>query len=337
MPLNGKLLKETFNRSKWISFLKLIRFQNLLIIAVTQYMMRFFIIKPFLTLNGFSLQLNDFHFFLLVLTSILIAASGYVINDYFDVKTDRINKPDRVFIDKLISRGHAIGLHIILNFTGIAIGIYLSWYINVLALSLLFMICSGLLWFYSTSYKKQFLIGNLLISLLTGGVPLLVALYEIPLLNKAYGDFMIQNNASFNYIFFWIAGFSFFAFLTNFIREIIKDTEDFEGDSAGGMKTIPIVLGINTTKTILIALLGMGLIMIIILMSFISMSGEKTDYYTLLYFITVLIIPIGFLIYNVWKANDKHDYQSASTLLKFIMIGGVLYSAVVRYIVLYTI
>ena len=211
-----------------ITFLKLIRFQNLLIIAATQCLMRLCIIKPFLQLNGFQVQLSGFHFFLLVLTTLLIAAGGYVINDYFDIRPDRINKPQKIIVDAIIPRRLAIVFHTLLNILGIGTGAYLSWHIGVPALSLIFILCSGALWFYSTTYKKQLLIGNLIISLMIGGVPLLVALYEIPLLNDAYGDLMLKYHANFNYMFFWIAGFAFFAFITNLIREIIKDAEDFK-------------------------------------------------------------------------------------------------------------
>ena len=319
------------------SFLKLIRYKNLLIIAVAQYIMRFCIIKPFLQLNGFHLQLDDFHFFLLVLTTMLIASAGYVINDYFDIRTDRINKPDRVIIDSAISRRQAIALQTALSLSGIAIAIYLSWHVGVLPLALLFVLCSGVLWFYSTTYKRQLLIGNFVVSVMTGGVPLLVALYEIPLLNKAYGDIMIQNHVNFNYRFLWIVGFSFFAFLTNFIREIIKDAEDFEGDSAYGMNTVPIYFGIGVTKSILAVLISVSIILLKLIMRFIVLSGEKIDLITSGYFIFLLIVPFSILLYMVITASSKKDYHNASVLIKFIMLAGILYSCVVRYIVIYQI
>jgi 4-hydroxybenzoate polyprenyltransferase len=300
-------------------------------------MMRYLIIKPFLGLNGFSLQLDGFHFFLLVLTTVLIAAAGYIINDYFDVRTDRINKPDKVVIDKTIPRRYAIGLHTGLSITGILIGTYLSWHVGVLPLSLLFMFCSGMLWFYSTTYKRQLLIGNLVVSFMTGGVPLLVAIYEIPLLNKEYGEIMIRNQVSFNYIFFWIAGFSFFAFLTNFIREIIKDTEDFEGDNAYGMNTIPIYFGIKYTRVILVTLIIFCIVSLLLLMRHIIYSTDRIDYYTALYFSLALVLPFFILLIRIINAKNKTDYHNASSLLKFIMLAGIMYAFVVRYIVLYQI
>ena len=299
--------------------------------------MRYCIISPFLQINNFSLQLDNLRFFLLVLTTILIAAAGYVINDYFDVRTDRINKPDKVIIDSGIHRRSAIFLHSILSVTGILTGIYLSLYIKVLPLSFIFIFCSGLLWFYSTTYKKQLLIGNLLVSFMIGGVPLLVALFEIPLLNRVYGDIMLQNNSNFNYIFFWITGFASFAFLTNFIREVIKDTEDFEGDNASGMITIPIFLGIKYSKIILSALIIFCILALILVLRFIMFSGKTIDYISGVYFVLLLIIPFFLLLFKIIYAKSKNDYHYASTLLKFIMLSGILYSFVVRYIVLFQI
>lgn len=299
--------------------------------------MRYFIIKPFLALNGFSLQLNEFHFFLLVLTTVLIASAGYVINDYFDVKTDSINKPEDVVIDKVISRRSAIAMHTVMSTSGILLGVYLSWYVGVLPLSFIFFLCSGLLWFYSTTYKRQLLIGNLVVSFMIAGVPLLVAVYEIPLLNKEYGNIMLLNQVSFNYIFHWIAGFSFFAFLTNLIREIVKDTEDFEGDNAYGMNTIPIYFGIKYTKVIVGSLIVISIISIVLLMKYIVFSGESIDYLTAGYFTLFLIFPFIILFIRIIKAKSKDDYHKASSLLKFIMLTGIMYAFVVRYIVTYQI
>lgn len=319
------------------SFFRLIRYQNLIIIIAVQYLMRLCILKPFLRLNGFHLQLDEFHFLLLVLTTVLIAAAGYIINDYFDIRTDKINKPERVIIGNQISRRVAIALHIGLSLTGIISGIYLSIYIGILPLSLIFMLCAGALWFYSTTYKRQFLIGNLVVSLMIGGVPLLVAIYEIPLLNKAYGELMIQNNVNFNYIFYWIGGFSFFAFYTNFIREIIKDAEDFEGDRIYGMKTLPVFLGMKFTKIVLAVFIFILLSMLTIILRFIVFSGEKTDMITAVYFIFFLLIPVSILLYIILTANTKNDYRNASNLMKLIMLAGMCYAVLVNYIVAFQI
>ncbi len=311
---------------------RLIRLPNLIIIAVTQYLIRYMIINSFLQLNGFELQLDNFHFALLVLSTLLIAAGGYAINDYFDTQPDRLNKPEKVVIDKKISRHFAIILHTVLTVIGAGIGIYLSFHIKVPGLSVLFMLAAGMLWFYSTNYKKQFFVGNFIVSVLIGAVPILVILYELPLLNREYGEIMIQANADFNYIFYWVAGFGFFAFLTNFIREIIKDTEDFEGDSAYGMNTFPIILGTRLTRILIIFLIVVLLLLITwVLTSFILSSGEDFDYLTAAYFLVLIYIPLFYIIFYISIAKTKRDYHISSQIMKIVMLFGVLYSVIVYY------
>lgn len=316
------------------SILKLIRFPNLVIIAATQYAMRYLIMEPLLPSDTFTLQFGDFQFFLLVLSTIFIAAAGYIINDYFDTQADMINKPARVVVGVRISRRVAMTLHALLNIIGVSIGVYLAFYIKLPSLSFVFILATGLLWFYSTNYKRQFLVGNLSVSLLTGLVPLMVVLFEIPLLNREYGQVMLRNDASFNYIFAWVAGFSFFAFLTTLIREVIKDAEDFEGDRAYGMKTVPIVLGTRWTKAVLVVLIGLTVFMLVfLLLKYILFSVVPADYFSLIYFSFFLILPFIILAVQVIRAKDKQGYGRASTLIKLVMLTGILYSILVFYLV----
>lgn len=315
------------------SVLRLIRFPNLLIIAATQYAMRYLVMVPLLPSSSFSLQFGNFQFALLVLSTIFIAAAGYIINDYFDRQADMINKPARVVVGIKIGRRVAMNLHAMLNIIGIGLGIYLSFYIKLPILSTLFLLATGLLWFYSTSYKRQFLVGNLSVAFLTALVPLMVVLFEIPGLNREYGEIMIQNQVSFNYIIAWVGGFSFFAFLTTLIREIIKDTEDFEGDMAYGMKTVPIVIGTFWTKIVVVILTGFTVFtLLFLLFRYIFFSVEPADYISLGYFILLLAIPLVLLAIQVLVARNKRDFHRASMLIKFIMLSGILYSVMVFYL-----
>jgi len=320
-----------------IDFFKLIRYKNLLIIAVTQYLMRYCIIKPILDINGFKLQLDNFHFALLVLSSVLITAAGYVINDYFDTKTDMLNRPETVVVGKVISRRMAMLIHIILNIMGVGIGIYLSVKVGILALGLAYILASGVLWFYSTTYKRQFLIGNFIVAIFTAIVPFVVVIFEVPLLNKVYREILIQNSINFNNILAWVGGFSFFAFLATIIREIIKDIEDFEGDLAFGCNTLPVVLGIKTSKIVIISiiLINIGLLVLIYL-RYLFKSEGRVDYITLSYFLLFLIIPYIYLAVQIIKAKDRTHYHRASNLMKLIMLSGILYSVIVCFIIINT-
>ena len=316
------------------ALIKLVRLPNLLIIVGTQYAMRYLLIEPLLPSSGFSLQMGKLHFALLVISTVFIAAAGYIINDYFDTRPDWINKPGRVVVGVSISRRAAMILHTVFNIIGVGIGVYLSFYIEMPVLSLIYIITTGLLWFYSTTYKRQFLVGNITVAFLTALVPLMVILFELPLLNREYGKILLQYSANLNYIFMWVAGFSIFAFITTLIREIIKDTEDFEGDMAYGMRTIPIVLGVRTTKIILATLIiGSVVLLLYVLIGFIMFSGEKPDYISMIYFISFLVLPFLILLTLILLARNKKDYHLASVLIKIIMLLGVMYAAVVYYII----
>ncbi|MFN8257831.1 MAG: geranylgeranylglycerol-phosphate geranylgeranyltransferase [Bacteroidales bacterium] len=315
-----------------VAYLKLVRVQNLLIVAITQYIMRFAIIEPILKIYSFSLQMREVNFAILVLSTMCLTAAGYVINDYFDTKTDSLNRPKEVIVGQSISRRMAMALHIILNIIGVLGGFYVSYQVGHIKFGFIFILVTGILWYYSTNYKRQFLIGNLIVSFLTGLVPLLVILYEMPLLNIAYADVLIQNGFTLNPIFYWILGFSFFAFVTTLIREIIKDTEDFDGDKEYGRHTLPIVLGIKWTKIIvvllsLIVMLAMGIIYQLYL------KGSKLTFW---YLLLALEVPFLFLVYKIIAAKEKKDYHLISLLLKFIMLFGLLYALIAAYIFLYT-
>jgi 4-hydroxybenzoate polyprenyltransferase len=233
-----------------------------------------------------------------------------------------------------ISRKEAMILHLILNILGVGIGVYLAFYVGLPALSLVFMLSTGLLWFYSTNYKKQFLVGNLTVAFLTALVPLMVVLFEIPLLNKEYGEVMIRYDADFTYLFAWVSAFSFFAFIITLIREIIKDAEDLEGDNAYGMKTVPIVLGTFWTRMFVVALIAFTLFsLLILLFKYIYFSVDPVDYFSLIYFSVFLLLPLILLTVQVMAARDKRAYHRASTLIKLIMLFGILYSVVVFYLI----
>ncbi len=317
---------------------KLVRLPNLLIIALAQYLLRYCVIHPLISTYTFSHngityhfkgipQLSDLNFFLLVMAMVLLTASGYVINDYFDRKTDALNRPpEKVIVGKYIHRRFAIQLHFILNVISVSLGFYVSYEIGFYQLGFLFLIETGILWYYSTTYKKQFLIGNLVVAVFAGMAPLMIVLFELFPLMITYKETMSNYQTNFNIILFWGFGYSFFAFMTNLTREIIKDIEDFEGDNAYGINSLPIVIGINASKTVIISLIVITLISIFYVYHFFL-----KDNITLIYFIVFFGLTNLFLIYKIIKANDKKDYHFASILSKIIMVLGILYSFVVYF------
>jgi len=321
------------------AFFRIIRWPNLLIIILTQYLMRYGLVGPMLhhlpgTYNGqpvvvpdVSLVMSDFYFFLLVFATVMLTAAGYVINDYFDTRTDMINRPHRVVVGKEIPRRKALVIHIVLNVLGVGAGIVLSWAIGLSFLGIVFILAAGLLWFYSTTYKRQFLIGNLLVAFLTALVPFMVPLFEIPLVNKQYASVMILYHATWRPIMVWSAGISLFAFLLTLIREIIKDMEDYEGDWSFGRNSMPVVAGLDTTRYIVL-----GIIVITILLVLWVIFFYLGDTFTIAYGLAAIVAPLIGLIIKMIKARSSGDYHKASTLTKWIMLTGLAYILVADYL-----
>ena len=303
-------------------FIKLIRIQNLLIIAFTQYVIRWCVIYPILKAHNisYSLQLDELHFFLLVLSTVMVAAAGYIINDYFDVRIDKINKPQRLVIDKGIKRRVAMGAHTVINILAILIASYLAYSIGSWRLALIHFMCASGLWFYSTTFKRQLLIGNIVIASFTAMVPLIVAIYEVLPAYKAYAP--MEENLSFKPIWNVIFGISFFAFLTTLIREIIKDIEDFEGDIEYGCNTLPIVIGKKYTKLIVILISLLTIFCLVYLQILQWKHNQLTDFY---YFTIAFQLPFCYLIYKTATGISKKDFHIASNTLKFIMLMGICY------------
>jgi 4-hydroxybenzoate polyprenyltransferase len=319
------------------ALLSLIRWQNLLIVILSMVLMRYAVIEPLIgkieviLLKGIGealpmeLQFPWYDFVILVAATVFITAGGYVINDYFDIKTDLINK-GKVIVGTKIPRRQAMMWHNIFNITGVIAGFYISWKAGYIWMGTLFLIVSGLLYFYSASYKRQFLIGNIIVAVLTAMVPLLVVIYEWPALYRYYAVYAIIL-PDINFIFFWVGGFAVFAFLTTLTREIIKDIEDFEGDIAYGRKTLPIVIGVVTSKIV-----SVSLIIITIALLYIIWHLFVNDYITLGYISVTVVLPLLFVIYKIIISRNRKQLHAASSIMKIVMLMGILYSLVVKAI-----
>ncbi|HVN57462.1 MAG TPA: geranylgeranylglycerol-phosphate geranylgeranyltransferase [Bacteroidales bacterium] len=322
------------------AILKLIRWQNLLIIVLTMSLMRYAVLSSILgrmttgvynspgSMTSMNLQMPLFDFILLILATVFIAAGGYVINDYFDIKTDLINRGE-VIVGTRVPRRQAMMLHNILNVLGVAAGFYISWRAGYFWVGIIFLLVSGLLYFYSASYKRQFLIGNVIVAVLTAMVPLMVVIFESSYL---FGYYAIYSNRiqHFNLLFWWVGGFAVFAFITTLIREIIKDIEDFEGDAAYGRNTIPVVIGILTTKIVTVCLIAVTIVMLGLIWYFFL-----NDYITLAYLCILVLLPMLFVVYQVIVSKSRKQLHSASRLMKLIMLAGILYSVVVKIMIMY--
>ncbi len=277
------------------AFFKMTRPVNLLIMAFSQLMTAYFLVES--TPQGLPV-LEDGHLYLLIFSTLLIAASGYMINDYYDVKIDYINKPEEVVVGKNIKRRTVMFLHSILNVVGVAIGLMLG-----LKVGLIIFIAAFLLWLYSNSLKRLPFIGNLMVALLTGLAVFIVGFYY-------------QNNL------LLVLVYAIFAFFINLIREIIKDIEDRHGDRKHGSKTLPIVLGFRGTKKVIF------LIAAIFIASIVTVTyklGNELLYY---YFGSLGLLFFVFL-YKIYMADRKAHFTQLSLISKLLMLTGILSMAFV--------
>jgi 4-hydroxybenzoate polyprenyltransferase len=286
--------------------------------------------KPLLEFYNFHLQLSNWHFFLLVFSTLMLSAAGYIINDYYDVNTDTVNHPDRVIVGKKISYRLTFNLYLLFNFIAILIGLYIASVIHIKLVGLAFLMVSGLLWFYSTNYKSQLILGNIMVAMFAGLVPLMVLLFELPLLNNFYKMQLWGLQINLNYIIWWLACYGIFAFMLTLIREIIKDTEDFEGDQAYGQQTLPVVSGTLAAKIVIISLLILTIgFLVYICFRFLF------DPITLVYLISLIISPLLFVIFRIAEATSKRQYHQASLICKLVMLSGILYAFIAQYIITY--
>ena len=307
---------------------RLIRLPNLLIIVLTQSLIRWSLMSPLLKANGIFLQMSTSLFVALMLATLLITAGGYVINDYFDRKIDTVNNPEEVIVGRSISLRHSMTIHLVLTAIGVLLGFYVAWAIDYFVLGILFLLGSGILWFYSTTYKRQVFLGNFIVALMTAMVPMIILLFELPLQYRKYGNLLASGDFGLSYLVLWVGCFSAFAFILTLAREIIKDAEDIRGDASFGRRTLPAVVGLPVSKAIVIALYVITALSLVLIYLF-----YLPDRITLIYITAFLIIPLAVTVFLTLKAKDQKDFHVISILTKGIMISGLLYALAAQYII----
>lgn len=299
------------------AFFRLIRWPNLLFIVLTQMLFRYFIL-PFVYLEGHAgyenIKLSQSLFYLLILASVCIAGAGYIINDYFDVNIDQVNKSQRVIIGKFIKRRAAILLHATISFIGLVLSMYVGYKLRNVFIPLFNFFAIMILLVYSSTFKKKLLIGNILISILTAWVILVLTVAEYRFRISPH-DVVWQRllKLSFTY-----AGF---AFIISLVREVIKDMEDMEGDLKYGCTTMPIVWGIPVSKVFagvwIVVLVGV----LVALQIYVIQFGW---WFSVFYSFVVIIIPLIWVLRELYKANTLAQFHSLSNVIKIIMLAGIL-------------
>ena len=294
------------------AFLRLIRWPNLLFIIITQALFYYIIFFQ----AGGSPGKDHFDFWLLVLASVLIAAAGNIINDYFDEQIDTVNKPDKLVISKFIKRRWAIILHVFFSLAGLGLSLYVSRVMREPVIAIANAATIILLWVYSTHFKKQLLTGNLVISALTAWVIGVVYFF--------CGGALLQFfTNSFNQPWFFkvTVVYAGFAFITSLIREGVKDMEDIAGDEKYKCRTMPIVWGIPASKVFVAVWAIVCIAALLILMVYTWLA----KYYLMsLYIVALIVLPFLGFLQMLKKAITPADFYACSTRIKLIMLSGIL-------------
>ena len=305
------------------AFFRLIRWPNLVFIVVTQLLFCYCIAAALIYPPSADNIIQHYRISLLLLSlsSVLIAAAGYIINDYFDLNIDRVNKPDKLVVEKIIKRRWAIIWHWALSFIGICIGFYIAFKEGHWLIALANIACVILLWFYSTTFKKKLLIGNVIISLLTSWVILVFFVYLADHVSKISFGSSVLYEFNVSKLFKLSVLYAGFAFIISLVREVIKDLEDMEGDEQYGCKTMPIVWGIPPTKVFtavwLIVLIGA-----LIILQFYAMHLRW--WWSIVYCVITIIIPLFLILKKLYQAQVAKDYHQLSTAVKLVMLAGIL-------------
>jgi 4-hydroxybenzoate polyprenyltransferase len=243
---------------------------------------------------------------------VLLAAAGNIINDYFDLNIDQINKPEKLVVEKIISRRWVIVWHLLLSTIGVVIGFYIDWTTNVRFLGVAHTGVVLLLFIYSISLKKKLLAGNVLISALTAWVILVVYYCEASNLNSAI---LIGTLTRITFL------YSGFAFVISLIREAVKDIEDIDGDQRFGCYTMPIAWGINATK-VFVAVWLIVLIGALVIVQFYVLNHGW--WLSATYCILFIVVPLAFILKSLKAAGNSKDYHTLSSFIKGTMLTGIL-------------
>jgi 4-hydroxybenzoate polyprenyltransferase len=301
--------------------LKLIRLPNLIIIAVTLYGFRFLVIKPYYQMSGTEFQLSSFTFGLVVAVAMMIAMTGYIINDFYDIEIDRINRPGRPAVSGQISPGSLPVIAVMLSVLTLAAVAILCIRMRSLFPVPIPLITLATVWWYARYLKKSFIWGNLIVAFMSALTLGYAWLFEWYLLNRSGID--IYEVKPITQI---VAGIMVFAFLLSFIREIVKDLEDQEGDRRFGCRSLPIIKGDGYTKRFLVLTTSI----LILLLTASQFWLWKADFPMVAFWLIPSVeLPLMIYLFRLSRASSQSDYHRLSTVTKWIMVGGISTMAVI--------
>lgn len=316
-------------------YLKLLRWKNLLIIAFTLLIMRYLVLIPVFRYYGVEVLYSDVGFLFLCLATIFIAAGGNLINDYFDRKADSINRPKKVVVGFTVKRRNVIAGHLILSILGVFFGFFASYFAGSLKYGLFFILMVYILWKYSSGLKRTFFWGNFFVALLIAIVPFSVGISEYLTIKNYSGEISGDYETAIRISIRILAGFACFAFIFNFIREVVKDVEDIEGDKKTGVRSIAVVAGVKKTNFLVftLSLIAVAATIVVWHGYVAKLAFFENHTFGTVYVWTLIIIPSFYVSLKILASSKKRHYTKISKLLKIIMVFGVLFSFVISFMI----
>jgi 4-hydroxybenzoate polyprenyltransferase len=290
----------------------MLRVLNLLMIACTFLLLRYLIFIPVYGFYSLNAGMGSLHYLLMITATILIAGAGYISNDYFDVVADRINKPGKDYIGIKIQAGSVLAIALIMSFFAMIVAIALTISIQSPVPAFILLLALAVAWWYAIKLKRSFIWGNVAVACMSAGTIAMAWIIEY--------QFSQVPDEAFRIVTGIIAAISIFAFLLSLMREIVKDIEDIEGDSLIKCKSLPIVKGIPFTKTVVLMLSGITLVLLLISQFYLL---EYLKYAAVMWLFIGVEIPLIFFLPALKNADGKADLHKLSTMLKWIMLGGM--------------
>jgi 4-hydroxybenzoate polyprenyltransferase len=290
----------------------MLRVPNLLIIAVTFFILRFLIFIPIYSAYSAKPGMGEAEYMIMVIITMCIAAAGYIINDYFDVATDRVNRPKQQIIGKQITSGQARTTALLFSLLVVFASIGLSIAMHDWLPASLLILALAVAWWYAVHLKRTFLWGNIAVSCMSAGTLAMAWLIE-----SHYSTINVEGSGIITNI---VTAISIFAFLLSLKREIVKDIEDMEGDKMIRCQSLPLVKGVPFTKTILLILASITFILLVAAQIYLFHFGRNV---ALVWLLIAVQIPLAFFAIKLTKAETKTDFHFLSSMLKWIMVGGI--------------
>lgn len=299
-----------------IPFLRLIRVVNLLIIVLTMVGVAYYILK----VNGYlHIDFNAFDYSLLILSTVIIAAAGNMINDYFDVRADRVNKPEKLVISKYLKKRWAIVIHWFLNLAAVFISILLTIRYHSFLFVFIHLAAMNLLWFYSANFKKKLLIGNIIIASLTSLVPLLSVWY-FKVANESAAPFSPYHKETwstyldYSFIYFFVIC----AFFQNLSREISKDIQDVVGDKLIHVYSLPMKIGERKAGLVSVVLLQIPLII-----GAVAISQEMISINLISIILLIVSACLNIACFVLYFIRKEFPFDPINTIIKWSMLVGI--------------